>query len=357
MNKVALIMAGGCGSRLWPISTDEKPKQFLNLFSNEVMINETIIRIEKIFDYKDIFVVINKNQEDLLQRYLDRNIPKENIIVEPESKSTSMCIFYSLLKIKKLKQNAVISIFSADHYIECEKEFMNNINEVIDLANELKSIFIVGINPTYPSEQFGYIKYMDIKNKRYKSVIEFKEKPKYEKALKYIESSNYVWNAGIFVCEIDILLKEFEEHLVEIAKYKKLIVEKVLKNNETKQLEDIYKKVPNVPIDKGIIEKTKNLNMFKATFKWSDIGNFRDFFEIYRKDILKNTLIGKSIVKDVRNTNVYNNTDEIMLLVGVENINVIKDNGVCIITDNKIYDLKKIYNESEKKCKILEQLQ
>ena len=192
MNKYALILAGGKGTRLWPISTENRPKQFLNLYGNEIMINATIRRIEEIFDYENIFIIINERQLDLAYRYIDSRIPRENIITEPESKNTAMCIFYATLKIKKMKGDGIITVLSSDHYIEEKDKLQKSIITAMKVAMCNENLVTIGIIPTYPATGFGYIKYDNRENKNYYSVIEFKEKPKYEKALEYIESNCYV---------------------------------------------------------------------------------------------------------------------------------------------------------------------
>ena len=167
MNKYALILAGGKGTRLWPISTEKKPKQFLNLYGNEIMINETIRRIEEIFDYENIFIIINEQQSDLAYRYIDNRIPRENIITEPESKNTAMCIFYATLKIKKIKSDGIITVLSSDHYIEEKDKLQESIITAMEVAMFNENLVTIGITPTYPATGFGYIKYDNSENKNY----------------------------------------------------------------------------------------------------------------------------------------------------------------------------------------------
>ena len=212
MNKYALILAGGKGTRLWPISTEKKPKQFLNLYGNEIMINETIRRIEEIFDYENIFIIINEQQSDLDYRYIHNRIPRENIIIEPESKNTAMCIFYATLKIKKIKSDGIITVLSSDHYIEEKDKLQESIITAMELAMCNENLVTIGITPTYPATGFGYIKYSNTENKDYYSVIEFKEKPQYGKALEYIKSNCYAWNSGMFIWKIGSILKSFKEN-------------------------------------------------------------------------------------------------------------------------------------------------
>ena len=344
MNKYALILAGGKGTRLWPISTEKKPKQFLNLYGTEIMINETIRRIEEIFDYENIFIIINEQQSDLAYRYIDNRIPRENIITEPESKNTAMCIFYATLKIKKIKSDGIITVLSSDHYIEEKDKLQESIITAMEVAMCNENLVTIGITPTYPATGFGYIKYVNTKDKDYYSVIEFKEKPKYEKALEYIKSNCYVWNSGMFIWKVESILKSFKKYLPNIYKLKDKLYISINTNEEQQIIKEIYGKVENISIDKGILEKSNNVKMIRGNFKWMDIGSVKDFFEIHEKDTKNNVIIGDLIITKVTsNTNILNKSDNLLITIGHENVNVIKDNKVCIVCNKEnINDLPQI---------------
>lgn len=351
MNKYALILAGGKGTRLWPISTERRPKQFLKLYGNEIMVNETIRRIESIIDYNNIFVIINEEQKELANRYIDNRIPRENIITEPKSKNTAMCIFYATLKIKKIKGDGVISVLSSDHYIEDEKKFIQNLEETIELANNNENIVTIGIKPTYPAIGFGYIKYEENINKICE-VVEFKEKPNYEVAAEYVKSNKYMWNSGMFIWRTTLILKCFKKYLPNIYSFKKELYEAIDTNNEQLIIKKVYDKVENISIDKGILEKTHNIKMIKADFEWMDIGSIKDFFEIYQKDEKENVIIGNVIAKDMIKSNILNNSENLLIAVGIDNVNIIEDNGVCIVYDKEKSDiLTQILEEIKKEEK------
>lgn len=344
MNKYALILAGGKGTRLWPISTEKKPKQFLNLYGNEIMINETIRRIEEIFDYENIFIIINEQQSDLAYRYIDNRIPRENIITEPESKNTAMCIFYATLKIKKIKSDGIITVLSSDHYIEEKDKLQESIITAMEVAMFNENLVTIGITPTYSATGFGYIKYDNSENKNYYSVIEFKEKPKYEKALEYIKSNCYVWNSGMFIWKVESILKSFKKYLPDMYKFKDKLYTSIGTDKEQKIVKEIYKKIENISIDKGILEKANNVKMIRGNFKWMDIGNIKDFFEIHEKDKKNNIIIGDLIfAKETSNTNILKKSNELLITIGLENVNIIKDNKVCIVCNKEnINDLPQI---------------
>lgn len=351
--RYALILAGGDGTRLWPISTTKRPKQYLSLNNNNIMINETIRRIEKIFKYENIFIIINKEQEELAKRYIDNKIPRENIICEPMKKNTAMCIFYSSLYIKQKHGEGIVTILSCDHYIKQEDKLQKNIIEAIKLADDYETLVTIGIKPTYPSTSFGYIKYNYNKEKDYNFVENFKEKPDYNTAVKYIKDENYYWNSGMFIWNINTILNNFQMFLPEIYKYKSQIEDVINNKKETTSLEKIYREVISISIDKGILEKSKDIKMIKSEFEWMDIGNLNDYFNIKEKNIYDNVEIGDVIVINTTLSNIYNaDTDNLIVAIGVKSLNIINSNGVILIANKEDMDklpqiLEKIRKEEK----------
>lgn len=335
--KFALILAGGKGSRLWPISVANKPKQFLNLYSDNIMINETIKRIEPLFEYENIFVITSIEQRELSERYIDSKIPRENIIYEPMSKNTAMCIFYASIKILNQKGNGTITVLSSDHYISNQKKLLKNIEEGIDLANKNENLVTIGIKPTYPATGFGYIKYNYDNNLKCNVVEEFKEKPAYLKAKEYIENGKYCWNSGMFIWKISTILNNYRKFLPEIYNFKEQITKSL--ENQNGKLEEIYKIVKSISIDKGILEKANNIKMIKGEFEWSDIGSINDFFDIREKDLNNNVKIGNLIARSIEDCNIYNeNKNMIIAVVGTKNLNIINSNNVILISDKDRMD-------------------
>lgn len=338
MNKYVLILAGGIGTRLWPISTSARPKQFLSLYSSNIMINETINRIKSLFDYDNIFIVVNKEQEGLAYKYIDYNVPRENIIVEPQAKNTAMCIFYASIIINKRLGNGVITILSSDHYVAEDEVFKQTISDGIKIAEKENTIVTIGIKPNYPATGFGYIKFINSENKKEFDVIEFKEKPNYDNALKYLESGEYYWNSGMSIIKLETIFNNFRKYLPKIYQNKE-----TLENTNNKDIiNKIYNEVEAISIDKGILEKTENIKMIKGIFEWYDIGNLNDFFKIKEKDIENNVKIGNVYTLDTQNTNIYNGNDEqLIVLLGNKNMNVINCNNVILISEkDKMNDLK-----------------
>lgn len=350
--KYALILAGGKGSRLWPISTTNNPKQYLNLYSNNIMINETIKRIESLFEYDNIFVITSIEQKELAERYIDCKIPRKNIIFEPMSKNTAMCIFYASIKILNQKGNGTITILSSDHYISKTENLLKNIKEGIALANRDENLVTIGIKPTYPATDFGYIKYNYDDNLKCNIVKEFKEKPVYKKAQEYIKSGKYYWNSGMFIWKISTILDNYKKFLPQMYMYHKDIMNSLKYNANT--LKKIYEKVESISIDEGILEKSINIKMIKGEFEWLDIGNINDFFKIQEKDINNNVKKGKIIMEEVEDCNIYNNDNTMIAVVGTKGLNIIKNNNVLLIANKEKMEKLPDLVEKIKKDKKLE---
>ena len=346
--RYVLILAGGNGTRLWPISTTNKPKQYLNLYSDNIMINETIKRIENIFDYENIFVITSIEQKELAIRYIDNKIPRENIIFEPMSKNTLMCIFYASIKILEKKGNGIVTILSSDHYINPKEKLIKSIQEGINIATKNDNLVTIGIKPNYPSTEYGYIKYHYDEKIKCNIVQEFKEKPIYKEAVKYLKDGTYYWNSGIFIWKVTAILNNIKKYKPNMYKF----IEEIKNNLENlEKLKHIYNKVQSISIDKGILEKSKN-------FEWIDIGNINDFFKLKDKKLYNTTNKGNFIGNDINNCNIYNDDRKILIaMIGVNNLNIIKKNNVFLVASNKkMNKLSELLEQIEKDKNLKEYL-
>ena len=337
----ALIMAGGVGSRFWPQSTPENPKQFLSLVSEKAMIQMTYDRMKKIVPKEKIFIVTNYNYVDKVKEQIPE-IKDINIITEPCSRNTAPCILLSTIYIKNIYKNANIVCVSSDSHIENENKFIDD----IVLANEFvtkkqDAIVTIGIKPTRPETSYGYIKYEHSDDKVLK-VSRFVEKPNLELAKKYYESKEYLWNAGMFIFNAESILKEFENNVPK--EYNLLInLPKHINSEYYKFLNENYEKCEKISIDYAVMEKSNNVYTIPTEIGWDDIGTWNSVERYIPKDERDNVLKGNIKAIDSNNNIVYANNKKVVLL-DVENIFCIDSDDVIIVGKkeslNKVYTLK-----------------
>lgn len=329
----ALIMAGGKGTRFWPLSTDEKPKQFLNLIGNNTMIQMTINRIKPIIPIERIFVCTGERYVDLVKEQVPE-LPIKNIIVEPEGRNTAPCITLSALVINRYYKNATMLVLPSDHLINDEDEF----RKTIMLANEFvlnndKAIITLGIKPSRPEIGYGYIKYLNNENSlnRY-SVIKvesFTEKPNRNLAEQYLLNGNYLWNAGMFLWSINNIIEQINKYSLNTYSALKDIMQ-VDDNGLQLFINENYKKTESISIDYAVLEKAKNIYVIPSDFGWDDVGSWEALDRYREKDELGNVLVGESKVVDATNNLVISSTHKVVV-EGLTDIYVIENDGKILI--------------------------
>ena len=339
----ALIMAGGVGSRFWPQSTPENPKQFLSLVSEKAMIQMTYDRMKKIVPKEKIFIVTNYNYVDKVKEQIPE-IKDINIITEPCSRNTAPCILLSTIYIKNIYKNANIVCVSSDSHIENENKFMDDIS----LANEFvtkkqDAIVTIGIKPTRPETNYGYIKYEHSDDKVLK-VLRFVEKPNLELAKKYYDSKEYLWNAGMFIFNAESILKEFENNVPK--EYNLLInLPKYINSEYYKFLNENYEKCEKISIDYAVMEKSNNVYTIPTEIGWDDIGTWNSVERYIPKDERDNVLKGNIEAINSNNNIVYANNKKVVLL-DVENVFCIDSDDVIIV--GKRESLGKVHTLKDK---------
>ena len=333
----ALIMAGGIGSRFWPQSTEEMPKQFLKLLGDKTMIRMTYDRINKLIPAENIFIITNDRYVEKIKKELPE-LPDINIITEPCSKNTAPCILLSSLYIKNLRGEVNIACISSDSYIKKEDVFLEKIEMANDFVTKNKEALVtIGITPTRPETAYGYIKYN--KNEKAPNKVEkFVEKPDLETAEEYLADGNYLWNAGMFIFNNVNMIKEIEENsnneylmlkdlpLITDPYYKKFLVAN-------------YEKCNKISIDYAVMEKSKNVYTIPSDLGWDDVGSWKSLERYIPKDESDNIIKGEVKVIDSKNNVIYGNGKRIILL-NVNDIFCIDSNDVIIIGDRK--DLDKV---------------
>lgn len=304
-NQYCVIMAGGIGSRFWPLSTQKNPKQFQDILgTGRTMIQQTFDRINKIIPVENIFVITNIEYTEVSALQLPE-IPLKNIVGEPLMKNTAACNLYMINKIEEKNPDANIIILPADHLILKEDVFLDKVKMAFEITEKNDYLLTLGIQPTRPDTGYGYIQYMEEKNKDVFKVKTFTEKPDLEIAKTFLESGDFLWNAGIFVWNVKSIKKAFGELLPEMTQ--QFSECQYNSDGENMCIAQIYPKVNKISIDNGILEHAKNVYVIPADLGWSDLGTWTSVYENATKDENQNAFKSKHIL-------TYNSTGTIIKL-------------------------------------------
>lgn len=344
----ALILAGGKGTRFWPLSTEEKPKQFLNLIGEETMIQMTVNRIKPIIPIERVFVCTGEMYVDLVKEQLPE-LPEQNIIVEPEGRNTAPCIALSAFVIKKYYKDANMIVLPSDHLISDEEEFRSVIKNADEFVKENKeAIITLGMEPTRPETGYGYIRYGKdekvINNHKVIKVDAFVEKPNKEKAKAYIKEGNYLWNGGMFLWSAENILNQIEKYSNDT--YKALKDIETVANEEIQELiNNNYHKTEAISIDYAVMEKSDSIYVVPSRFGWDDVGSWEALDRYREKDEKGNVLVGSAKVVDSHGNLVISSSHDIVV-EGLKDIYVIENDGKILVGHKSnvanVKELKKI---------------
>ena len=326
-------MAGGIGSRFWPMSRSAYPKQFLDILNTgKTLIQSTFDRFARFIPVENIFVVTSDEYEEIVAEQLPL-IKRENILCEPSRKNTAPCIAYISYKLHQADPGGTLICAPADHLIMDETGFVKVCLEAMNFVQKHKALITLGIKPTYPNTGYGYIQFeqQPVSDNVYK-VRTFTEKPNTELATTFVQSGEFLWNAGIFVWQVKNIVQAFEIHLPEMAEVFDL--EKAAFNTpaEKKAIEKIYPQCGNISIDYGIMEKADNVYIIPSSFGWSDLGTWNSAYENMDKDYLGNAVAGNHvIVFDALRNMVHTPKDKLVVLQGLEDYIVVDTQDVLLV--------------------------
>jgi mannose-1-phosphate guanylyltransferase len=336
MNKdyYAIIMAGGIGSRFWPISRTSYPKQFLDILgTGKTLIQNTYERFLKVCPKENIYVVTNESYTDLVKEQLPDMVDQQ-ILTEPVMRNTAPCIAYGCFKIESINPNASIVVAPSDHLILNETAFITAINKSLDIASKNNCLITLGIKPSRPDTGYGYIQFTDqILDEDFHKVKTFTEKPNLDIAKTFIQSGDFLWNAGIFVWSAQAILSAFNRYLPEMNEIFADAKPVYNSDGERAHIHKAYQQCTNISIDYGIMEKADNVYVLPSEFGWSDLGTWASIYQLAEKDYVGNAVIPseKVIMYDSSNCMVSVPADKLVVLQGLHDFIVVEANNTLLI--------------------------
>lgn len=332
-NNYVVIMAGGIGSRFWPLSRTDFPKQFLDILNTgRTLIQSTYDRFTLFIPKENIYVVTSHQYKNIVAEQLP-DLNESNILCEPSRKNTAPCIAYVSNKIHQLNPEANMICAPADHIILDTEEFKNTSLRALHFTANIKALVTLGIKPTHPNTGYGYIQYepLAVSDNVYK-VKTFTEKPDRELAKTFISSGDFLWNAGIFVWQVKNILKAFEMFLPEMQEVFEAEKDNFSTDNEKEAIERIYPQCVNISIDYGVMEKADNVYIIPSSFGWSDLGTWASAYDNLEKDYLENAVSGANVmIIDATKNIVHTDNKKLVLLQGLDDFIVVDTEDVLLI--------------------------
>jgi len=345
-----IIMAGGIGSRFWPLSRNSKPKQFLDILgTGTTLLQQTFHRMTRICPPENIFIVTSQVYKDQVLDQLP-TILEEQVLLEPMRRNTAPCVSFATYKIKQKNPNALIVVAPSDHLILNENNFIDTINSAVKFASENDALLTLGVKPSRPETGYGYIqigKGADKKIPNLFKVKTFTEKPNHDMAKIFMDSGEFYWNSGIFVWSLPSILKAFDKHLAEVDVLFKDITGHFGTKGEKKAIEGAYAECKNISIDYGIMEKADNVYVVCSEFGWSDLGTWGSLHMYSDKDIHGNSSSSKNVkFYSTKNTHVNAPEGKLVVTQGLDNY-IVVDSGdvllICKLQDEQ--EIKKFVND------------
>lgn len=330
MEVVAVIMAGGVGSRFWPRSRQTEPKQLLNLFTDQSMIQNTVERLNYLVKKENIYVVTNKLQKPKISDQLSE-VPEKNILVEPFGKNTAACIGLASVIIEEKYKDAVMVILPADHLINDIEEFNRTLEKAINYAENSDALVTIGIHPTRPDTGYGYIQIEENNDSNeLHRVMRFAEKPNIETAERFLASGDFFWNSGMFIWKASMILSEISNYMLDLRDGLETIREAIGHSNFEETLTNVYGQLKSISIDYGIMEKSQQVYLIKGKFDWSDVGSWDAVYHLLEKDIDENVEKGAVYLENSERTYVHSDK-KFTAVIGVQDLVVINTEDATLV--------------------------
>ncbi len=349
--KFAVIMAGGRGERLWPLSTQEHPKQFLKLFGDETMLQATVNRIIPLIPWENIYVVTNKQHGHFVEEQLSP-LPPENIITEPVGRSTAPCIGLAATIIARRDPRGAMVVLPADHVIKDEDRFRKLINAGLTIASNGEYLITLGITPRHPATGYGYIQggdvFLELEGLEALKVERFTEKPDYETAVSFLKQGGYFWNSGMFMWRADTILDEIEVHLPRLHAGLKKIMDHLGSPNYQDILTKVYSSQETISIDHGVMEKSAHaLVIPTGEIGWNDVGDWAAWAELFPRDAAGNVIQAPHIGIDTKDNVILSRSTRangrVIATLGVSNLIIIEtDKAILVMDKDRAQEVKRL---------------
>jgi len=349
-NYYAIVMAGGIGSRFWPVSTTDFPKQFHDMLgSGDTLIQKTFSRLSKLIPAENILILTNERYNDLVLQQLPM-VKQEQVLLEPAMRNTAPCILYASLKIQKQNPNAVMVVAPSDHWIEDEDAFSRNLQLCFDFCQKENALMTLGIQPTFPNTGFGYIEFDKTNVNAIKKVNQFREKPDYETAKAFLDSGNFLWNGGIFIWSVKSITEAFEKFQPQMNALFQQGSESYNTDNEKEFIHTNYEKAENISIDYAVLEKAKNVYVLPATFDWNDLGTWGSLHDKLDKDDNNNTVVNATVILENASNNIIRSeAKKLVVIDGLDDYIIVDNENVLMIyPKSKEQDIKRITDIANK---------
>jgi len=332
-NNYVFIMAGGVGSRFWPKSRNAYPKQFIDILGvGKSLLQLTYERFLGICPVENIYIVTNNIYKELIKEQLP-DIPEANILCEPSRNNTAPCIAWSVFKVAAKDPNGCMIIAPSDHFILKEDVFIRNVKQALAIAGTKDALLTMGITPTRPDTGYGYIKFDKQEEDGLHAVVQFTEKPVIAKALEFLNSREYVWNAGIFIWKAAVAKEALKNYAPEI--YDLFNQGATLYNTDKEQafIEEYYPKSPNISIDYAIMEKAQNVYTMPVDIGWSDLGTWASLYQVADKDVDGQNVFagGERHLEDTENCIIHVPNEKLAVIRGLKDFIVVDDRNVLLI--------------------------
>lgn len=333
----AVIMAGGSGTRFWPMSTRKRPKQFLKLFGDRTMIQSTVDRLEGFAPKERCMVVTNSHYTQLVREQLP-GLPEEFVIGEPVARNTAPCVAAAAHILFNRDADAVMAVLPADHFIHDAATFRAILDAATETARQNNALVTIGITPNRPETGYGYIRYDEKRRTRAGvhpayAVRNFTEKPDLERAMRFIDSGDYLWNSGMFIWRAETVLQEFRRQQPEIYSALDMLGD----GHPTQEMiDDFYHACPSISVDYGIMESAERVEVIPGDFGWNDVGSWTAVYELAEKDSENNSVsaVNSSIQRSAGNL-VESQSGKVIALVGVENLAVVETEEAILVCNLK----------------------